>query len=351
MYVEGQGVSKNPPQGATWLRKAADQGQAEAEAKLGTMYMEGQGVPEDYAEALSWSGKAADQGNADAQHTLGILYATGHGVEKDFVRAHMWFNLSAAGGNPLAVTDRQFIQAKMTPEQVAEAQHMALVFKPGSASQSPDPAVVTPKLTNAAPGAAPPAIVATPAPEKAANLPKAEATPQAHSPAGDTPAPVASSPKATPAPTPSPKQMLEKAADLPIDPQLSAPARVPVNVAPNSAVSPPTPTATPSPKKIPEKAADLPVKPEPSPSISKEHRSHPGRFASDRRAVDAQTPGKGGRFAAAAGCPGDDASVARYTGDAAERSDPSGGGASDVESHPNSEEQAGKGRQVAERTG
>ena len=233
MYLEGQGVSKNPQLGATWLRKAADQGQIDAESKLGAMYMEGQGVPEDYAEALSWSGKAADQGDANAQHTLGILYATGHGVEKDFVRAHMWFNLSAAGGNPLAVTDRQFIQAKMTPEQVAEAQHMALVFKPVDASQSPEPSAAGPKAANASHGETAPAGVApvpaaTPAPQKAANLPTpAEVPTAAHAPAGAEPAPVASGPKPAPAPSPSPKQMLEKAADLPLNPEPAAPSARP----------------------------------------------------------------------------------------------------------------------------
>jgi TPR repeat protein len=38
------------------------------------MYREGEGVPQNYAEALKWFRKAADQGNANAQFKLGIMY-------------------------------------------------------------------------------------------------------------------------------------------------------------------------------------------------------------------------------------------------------------------------------------
>jgi TPR repeat protein len=41
----------------------------------GTMYANGWGVPRDYAEALRWYRKAADQGDANAQGNLGTMYA------------------------------------------------------------------------------------------------------------------------------------------------------------------------------------------------------------------------------------------------------------------------------------
>ena len=49
-------------QAAKWYRKAADQGNADAQPNLGLMYEKGQGVPQDYAQAVSWYRKAADQG-------------------------------------------------------------------------------------------------------------------------------------------------------------------------------------------------------------------------------------------------------------------------------------------------
>ena len=34
----------------------------------------GQGVPQDYAEAVKWYRKAAEQGDVNAQHNIGLMY-------------------------------------------------------------------------------------------------------------------------------------------------------------------------------------------------------------------------------------------------------------------------------------
>ena len=46
----------------------AEQGVAEAQFNLGTIYDSGQGVRQDYAEAARWYRKAAEQGNTEAQY-------------------------------------------------------------------------------------------------------------------------------------------------------------------------------------------------------------------------------------------------------------------------------------------
>ena len=45
-----------------------------------------------FAEALSWYRKAADQGNAEAQNGVGLLYANGWGVAQDYGEARLWFD-------------------------------------------------------------------------------------------------------------------------------------------------------------------------------------------------------------------------------------------------------------------
>ncbi len=49
---------------------AAEQGYAIAQNNLGWMYQEGKGVQQDDAEAVKWYRKAAEQGNAEAQYRL-----------------------------------------------------------------------------------------------------------------------------------------------------------------------------------------------------------------------------------------------------------------------------------------
>ncbi len=77
------------------------------------------------AEALKWYRKAAEQGNADAQNNLGFMYLNGYGVPQDNVQAHMWFNLAAAQGNEVGRENSDFIAEKMTPADISKAQAMA----------------------------------------------------------------------------------------------------------------------------------------------------------------------------------------------------------------------------------
>jgi uncharacterized protein len=118
------------------LRPLADRGVAEAQRELGFMYYNGEGVPQNYAEAVKWYHLAADQGLAGAQHDLGVMYLKGQGVPQDYVLAHMWFNLAASRSSAskkeerdIAVTDRDLVASKMTPDQIAEAQKLARDWK------------------------------------------------------------------------------------------------------------------------------------------------------------------------------------------------------------------------------
>jgi TPR repeat protein len=72
--------------------------------------------------------KAAEQGNADAQTKLGTMYYEGKGVPQDYIQAHRWFNLAASSGDKVsaeAAEDRELAASKMTPQQIAEAQRLA----------------------------------------------------------------------------------------------------------------------------------------------------------------------------------------------------------------------------------
>ena len=49
-------------------------------------------------EAVKWYRKAAEQGNADAQANLGSMYHKGEGVKQDDVEAVKWYAQSGGAG-------------------------------------------------------------------------------------------------------------------------------------------------------------------------------------------------------------------------------------------------------------
>jgi TPR repeat protein len=61
-YECGRGVPKDEEQAVFWYRKAADQGDADAQFMLAVMYMDGRGVTHDPEEVIFWFSKSADQG-------------------------------------------------------------------------------------------------------------------------------------------------------------------------------------------------------------------------------------------------------------------------------------------------
>ena len=106
------------------FRPLAEQGDAGAQFNLGSMYEQGQGVPQDDEQAAAWLRKAAGQGSADAQLYLGGMYEQGQGVPQDYAQAYMWLSLAAANVD-WARTKRDSLAAKISPEQITEAERLA----------------------------------------------------------------------------------------------------------------------------------------------------------------------------------------------------------------------------------
>ena len=131
MYYRGEGVVQDYGQAVSWLRKAAEQGYADAQWRLGEMYHDGKGVVQDYAQAVSWLRKAAEQGNPDAQANLAVMYTDGIGVSKNEILAYMLYNLASVN-NESYVPIRNFMASQLAPDQLAEAQKLAVNWQVGT---------------------------------------------------------------------------------------------------------------------------------------------------------------------------------------------------------------------------
>lgn len=96
-YLLGVDREIDPALAAVWFKKAAQQGNADAQYALGVLYLNGgRGVPKNLSAARGWFVLAAKQGSAGALQRLGEIYDQGQGVERDPVRAKRYFDMSAA---------------------------------------------------------------------------------------------------------------------------------------------------------------------------------------------------------------------------------------------------------------
>jgi uncharacterized protein len=120
---------------ANLLTPLALRGNAKAQAMLGFMFEHGFGEPQAYVAAVDLYRQAAISGDAFAQCMLGLMYDKGYGVDEDFVLAYKWINLAVAGASPRQRDYyrrlRDAVRSKMSNEQIAEGQRLALAWAPG----------------------------------------------------------------------------------------------------------------------------------------------------------------------------------------------------------------------------
>ena len=117
-YLEGSGVPASRTEGTRWLLRAANHGNADAQALLAALYVAGlvaadadsrgagseslfkqdcAGEP-DFAAALGFARKAAEAGSATGQAILGYILASGPELMRDADAAQRWYERSAAAG-------------------------------------------------------------------------------------------------------------------------------------------------------------------------------------------------------------------------------------------------------------
>lgn len=132
MYDRGIAVTQDSAEAVRWYRKAAEQGMATAQFDLATLYNFGRGVPKDNAQAVKWYRAVAEKGNSRlatiAQWALGWKYEAGQGVPRSYVEAYKWYNIAAgssAGRDIVARDPFTRIAPQMTPAQIADARERA----------------------------------------------------------------------------------------------------------------------------------------------------------------------------------------------------------------------------------
>jgi len=118
-----------PTENIETIRKAAEQGDALSQFKMGQAFYDGKGVAQNCPEAVKWFRRAAEQGHAEAQCKLGASYEQGKGVAKDLKEAVKWYRMAA---------ERDNSEAKEALKRLDDLKRSSAALTPSTAGVSPE---------------------------------------------------------------------------------------------------------------------------------------------------------------------------------------------------------------------
>ena len=121
------------------VRKMAEQGDAEAQWRLGTLYLKGDGVWQNDTEAAKWFQRAADQSYIPALTALGSQYWAGRGVQQNYNKAYFWYDVALAKGDQNAESQLNALATELTQDELVTAHEQAKVWLQAHASTNVRP--------------------------------------------------------------------------------------------------------------------------------------------------------------------------------------------------------------------
>lgn len=126
MHARGEGVAANPTEAEDWLRRAAEAGHAQAQYQW-ALVLRARAIEEstnDDQTVLLWLRRAADQDNADALLALGAMHGAGvSGLARDEAASRDYIERAAARGHLRAqyLLGRMHLRGEGVPADPAKA--------------------------------------------------------------------------------------------------------------------------------------------------------------------------------------------------------------------------------------
>jgi TPR repeat protein len=125
LYADGKGVNKSYQEAFKWYYKAAKQGYSLGQYYVASCYNAGKGVDKNDSEAFLWYRLAAEQGNKEAQYNVGAAYYNGTGIEPDKIQAYAWIYSSLQNGFEFAKAYLEKIEKQLTLSEINKAKQLS----------------------------------------------------------------------------------------------------------------------------------------------------------------------------------------------------------------------------------
>ncbi len=141
VHASGEGVQGDEAGAVQWFQKAAEAGDAKGQLHLGIYYIESQDE-RDFEKAAAWLKRAAQQNEAEAQYFYARLLLDGKGVPQDQVQAMVWFGRASAQGHAAAQRFLYLLRQADTPDRALALRELKRHLAAGEAvleSVSSDP--------------------------------------------------------------------------------------------------------------------------------------------------------------------------------------------------------------------
>jgi uncharacterized protein len=119
----------------------AESGSPAAQYQIGLMLQQGKGgVTQDPKKAAAWFRRAAEQGNRQAQYDLAVMLLQDRTLPGGYTAAYFWLCVLGRGGDEEVVSLRDQLAQMLPPEQAAPLQRKAENWKPVFEALTPKPA-------------------------------------------------------------------------------------------------------------------------------------------------------------------------------------------------------------------
>ncbi len=128
MYEAGRGATKNTHKALTWFEKAAKQGHKKSIYKLLFLEIKSNGLNDFTKSQLGVLRQEAATGNTDAQYFLGKMYAAGVGVPKSLHNALTWLNKAVFNGVIEAEKEAVVVEKELARIRKNEAKKRAIAL-------------------------------------------------------------------------------------------------------------------------------------------------------------------------------------------------------------------------------
>ena len=113
MYKRGWGVERNDSQAYEWLEKSAQQGNKMAQNNLAGLYTRDNTQNNDDKALQLLHQSAEERNDVAANYNLGVMYENGYGTEVDLKKAEYYFSKAAARGNKRAIEALENVRRRM----------------------------------------------------------------------------------------------------------------------------------------------------------------------------------------------------------------------------------------------